>query len=141
MSSISAEWRSVIAQRDYYRCNYCLSQQHITGVSMTIDHIVPQSLGGAHEMDNLCLACWDCNLLKSDKISGIDIETAVAVRLFHPLKQIWEDHFQWSNDGSHIIGSTPTGRATVTLLRLNRPHLVLARQYWVKAGWHPPKAT
>ena len=35
--------------------------------------------------------------------------------------------------------NTPTGRATVAALNLNRLSLVKARQAWVAAGWHPPK--
>ncbi len=109
------------------------------GVALTIDHIVPQSLGGSTDPGNLCAACWDCNLIKGEKIAAVDPQTGENVRLFHPNQQEWNDHFRWSETGWHIVGLTPTGRATVTALKLNRPQLVEARQYWVKTGWHPPE--
>lgn len=64
MSAIPTTWQQQVAERSQYRCSYCQSQQRLMGVSLTIDHIIPQSLGGATELDNLCLACWDCNLVK-----------------------------------------------------------------------------
>lgn len=138
MSSIPSGWRQEIAERSGYRCGYCQTQQRYTGVSLTIDHIIPQSLGGETELDNLCQACWDCNLIKGDRTTGIDTQTGLLVRLFNPNKQKWSDHFRWSEDGSHIIGVTPVGQVTVITLKLNRPQLVESRLLWVQAGWHPP---
>jgi len=104
-----------------------------------VDHIIPESLGGAAEPDNLCLACWGCNLFKRDRIAALDPETGVMARLFHPLAQIWHEHFVWQVDDLLIVGLTPTGRATVNALHLNRIPLVNARGLWLKIGWHPPK--
>ena len=60
------------------------------------------------------------------------------VPLFDPRRQIWSEHFEWSNNATLIAGVTPSGRATVVVLYLNRPALVLARREWVDVGWHPP---
>ena len=139
MSSIPQELHQQTAERSQYRCSYCQSQQRLMGVSLTIDHIIPQALGGATELDNLCLACWDCNLIKGDRTTARAPQTGALVRLFHPGQQRWLDHFKWSEDGSHIIGVTPVGQATVIALKLNRSQLVESRRYWVKAGWHPPE--
>ena len=38
-----------------------------------------------------------------------------------------------------LIGLTPAGRATVALLRMNRPVLVQMRRYWIALGLHPPQ--
>jgi hypothetical protein len=59
-------------------------------------------------------------------------------RLFDPRRQIWTEHFRWSETGEEIIGLTAIGRTTVHALHLNRPLLVNARLAWVTAGWHPP---
>lgn len=40
-----------------HRCGYCLSQEKVVGTPMEIDHIVPESIGGATEEDNLWAAC------------------------------------------------------------------------------------
>jgi hypothetical protein len=106
---------------------------------MEIDHLVPESLGGLTEESNLWLACSLCNDHKSNRIAFDDPETGMAVRLFDPRRQIWSDHFRWSDEGDIIVGLTATGRATVTALQLNRHDLVQSRRLWVTAGWHPPK--
>jgi hypothetical protein len=50
----------------------------------------------------------------------------------------WADHFAWSPDGLRVVGLSATGRATVDLLRLNRPGLVALRKMLIAAGQHPP---
>lgn len=105
---------------------------------MEVDHLIPQSLGGPTEEDNLWLACSLCNDYKGDRIAALDIETGDVVRLFDPRHQVWGEHFAWSQEGDRVVGLTPTGRATVAALNLNRPVLVRARQAWVSVGWHPP---
>jgi len=106
---------------------------------MEIEHIIPESLGGATEEDNLWLACSLCNDHKNDRIAALDPLHGDIVRLFDPRHQLWFDHFAWTTAGDQIVGITATGRATVTALNLNRPSLVVARQAWVTVGWHPPK--
>ncbi len=138
MSVIPDALQQQVAERSQHRCSYCQSQQRVMGVSLTIDHIVPQSLGGTSDLDNLCLACWDCNLIKGDRTMAIDAQTGQSMRLFHPNQQKWLEHFRWSDDGSQIIGLTAEGRATVVALKLNRSQLIESRHYWNKAGWHPP---
>lgn len=139
MSAIPHALHTEVALQSHYRCVYCLSQQRLMGVALTVDHIIPQSVGGETTLDNLCLACWDCNLAKSDRITAVDPETETAVRLYHPLQQHWNNHFRWEGQGLYIVGVSPTGRATVSALKLNRPQLVESRRYWIEAGWHPPK--
>lgn len=135
---ISPQLRQVVAARSDYRCAYCLTDEQIVGGFFTIDHIIPLSLGGITTPENLCLACWDCNLIKSARIAALDPNTGLMTPLFHPYKQDWDDHFVWQAEGLLILGSTPVGRATVNSLKLNRPPLVKARHYWIRAGWHPP---
>jgi hypothetical protein len=69
-----------------------------------------------------------------------DPVTGDEVDLFNPRTQAWTDHFAWSQDGSRVLGLTPCGRATVERLRMNRERLVMARELWVQARWHPPTA-
>jgi hypothetical protein len=106
---------------------------------MEMDHIIPESLGGLTEEDNLWLACSLCNNHKGNRIAALDPETGEMVRLFNPRHQDWHEHFTWSASGERVIGQTPTGRATIIALNLNRPALVKARQLWTQVGWHPPE--
>jgi hypothetical protein len=122
-----------------HRCGYCLTAEAIVGAPMEIDHLVPESLGGLTEEDNLWLACPLCNNHKNNRISASDPISGETVRLFDPRRQVWSEHFAWTETGDRIIGLTPTGRATAVALNLNRPTLIKARQLWVEAGWHPPR--
>lgn len=130
--------RLLIAEQFKFRCAYCQTQQQISGVRLTVDHIVPESLGGKTEQANLCLACWDCNLYKAARIAVFDDVSQRAVRLFHPQKQPWVDHFAWSADGSWVIDETVVGRVSIAALRMNRTELIASRKLWTKVGWHPP---
>jgi hypothetical protein len=135
---ISPTLREQVAARSRNACAYCQTQERLIGSSLTIDHIVPRVLGGTTESDNLCLACWECNMTKGVRTKGTDPLSNETVPLFHPNREKWGEHFHWSEDGLHIIGATPTGRATVQLLRLNRKKLVAARRFWLEIGHHPP---
>lgn len=136
---ISSAVRNAVADHFEHRCCYCLTAERIVGAEFTIDHIIPQALGGTSTEDNLCLACWRCNLLKRDRIVATDPVTGLVARLFNPRTQNWSEHFAWQEDGLLIIGLTPIGRATAHALQLNRATLLEARRLWIDAGWHPPQ--
>ncbi len=135
---ISEKLRSQIENDAGHRCGYCLSDETLTGIPLSVEHLIPEALGGETTRANLWLACRPCNEYKGTQTQADDPETGKTVSLFHPRKQVWSEHFCWSGDGSLIIGKTPTGRATVIALRLNRTLLVKARKRWVMVGWHPP---
>jgi 5-methylcytosine-specific restriction endonuclease McrA len=85
--------------------------------TLHVEHILPKKHGGTDDLDNLALACVDCNLHKGSNIAGYDPETGRLTALFHPRTQPWHDHFE--RRGAIIVGKTPVGRATVEVLRLN----------------------
>lgn len=131
-----AERQQLLAQAKE-RCSYCRSPYWI-GIPMVIDHIIPLASGGNHDIQNLCLACYRCNQFKSAKVKGFDSIENLVVRLFHPHEQSWIEHFEWSDDGTRILGKTAHGRVTVSVLRLNNDWIVSARRIWTLSGWHPP---
>lgn len=130
--------RARIASWAQDRCCYCQTQERVSGVALTVEHIIPDSLGGTSDRSNLCLSCRSCNETKGIRVSTVDPETGEEVRLFHPRTDRWSEHFAWSDDGVHVVGRTAIGRATIEALRMNRPLAVQARRLWVQAGWHPP---
>ena len=136
--AISDELRACVAVRDQHRCAYCLTTEANCGLQMHIDHIIPEVAGGATMPDNLCLACFSCNVYKGAKQTALDPITHAEVPLFHPLRQRWNEHFAWDESKTRIIGLTPCGRATVIALKMNNSVVVQARRRWVSAGWHPP---
>lgn len=61
------------------------------------------------------------------------------VPLFHPRCDRWSDHFAWNADYTLMVGLTPTGRATIEKLQLNRIGVVNLRRVMLIAGLHPPQ--
>jgi hypothetical protein len=135
---ISAELRRRVRKRFATCCAYCHSAEQLTVVTFELEHIFPTSLGGLTTFENLCLACPACNRRKADRTSAVDPATGDNVALFHPHQNMWPEHFAWSADGSEIIALTPTGRATISALAMNRPQLVRTRRLWVVLEEHPP---
>lgn len=131
--------RERVAHTAGYCCGYGRTPQRITGERLRLDHIIPEARGGETVEDNLWLACAACNEFKGARTHGRDPKKGRSVRLFNPRRQVWTVPFRWSEDGTEIIGLTPCGRATVTVLQLNRPEIVAARWLWVQAGWWPPE--
>ena len=119
-------------------CAYCHTAERLTVVTFEVEHITPSSVGGPTEIENLCLACPMCNRHKAERISAIDPATGTGSDLFHPQREEWASHFAWSVDGSLLVGLTPSGRATIEALRINRPQLVRTRRLWIALGEHPP---
>jgi hypothetical protein len=99
---------------------------------------VPRSAGGATTFENLCLSCPSCNRHKASRQTAVDPETQTVAPLFNPQQQIWNDHFNWNTDATEVVGLTPTGRATIAALQMNRPQMIRVRKLWVKLGEHPP---
>lgn len=96
------------------------------------------SLGGQTTRENLCVACHSCNEFKRDLTVATDPDTGTDVPLFHPNRTPWRDHFRWSDDFTHVVGTSATGRATVGALHLNHDDIVEARRRWTLVGWYPP---
>jgi hypothetical protein len=120
------------------RCGYCLSSELVTGIPLEIEHLMPESIDGPTVRENLWLACHRCNRFKSNRTELRDPVTQAVVPLVNPRVHSWSEHFQWSADGTRVLGMTPCGRATVDALQMNNEYVVEARRFWVFAGWHPP---
>ena len=137
---ISPALRKKVVERAQGCCEYCHSQAKFGMQSFSVEHIVPRSRGGNNLASNLALACQGCNNRKYTKIEGLDPITGERVSLYHPRKQRWDEHFAWNDDFTLIIGITPTGRATVEELGLNREGLVNLRKVLYQVAEHPPIA-
>ncbi|QAV27304.1 HNH endonuclease [Neobacillus thermocopriae] len=57
------EVREYLLEKFGRKCCYCGKE----GVPLEIEHIIPKSRGGTDRVDNLCLACHDCNQRKGSK--------------------------------------------------------------------------
>ena len=61
--AVSKRLRYEILRRDNHACRYCGAAA--PDVKLTVDHVVPITLGGSDEPRNLVTACVDCNAGKS----------------------------------------------------------------------------
>jgi len=135
---VPRQLRERIREQARNRCGYCLAPQELLYGPLEIEHLLPRSLGGTTNEENLWMACRVCNGYKGDQVSSADPETGLIVALFNPRRQLWTNHFEWSSDGALVIGLTSSGRATVVALQLNNLDAVRTRRLWVSVGWHPP---
>jgi hypothetical protein len=110
----------------------------VSGIPLTIEHIIPKAQGGTDADENLWLSCRLCNEAKGIQTEAIDPLTKNTVPLFNPRTQNWPDHFAWNEEGIYMIGKSASGRATIEALSLNTEFRIRARKLWVEVGWHPP---
>jgi 5-methylcytosine-specific restriction endonuclease McrA len=66
-------------RESHEHCHYC-------GVWLelrfrTIDHVVPLSKGGRHNMDNIVVACKPCNCKKHDSMPDVILGSSTALPL------------------------------------------------------------
>jgi len=113
-----------VRRRASGRCEYCRLPQSAFKRPFHVEHIVARQHGGPSRLDNLALACWNCNLKKGPNLSGIDPKTGQATALFNPRNDEWTEHFSPVIDALNprcvvIHGLTPVGRATAQVLGLN----------------------
>jgi 5-methylcytosine-specific restriction endonuclease McrA len=138
-AAVPSALKAQVAQRAAGCCEYCRSQARFAMQPFSTEHITPRSQEGDNTLDNLAWACQGCNNHKYNKTHFSDPVTGEQVPLFHPRRQRWQDHFAWNADCTLVVGMTPTGRATVVALQLNRPGLVNLRRILAAAGEHPPQ--
>lgn len=65
--------RYIVYTRDHRACLTCGSKD-----DLTLDHIVPWSLGGPDSEDNLQTLCVSCNSRKGDRVLGVLDALAIA---------------------------------------------------------------
>jgi len=100
------------------------------------DHIIAKQHGGETTLENLALACMQCNRCKGPNIASVDPETKRIVPLFHPRTDRWSDHFR--ADDERITPLTAVGRATAALLEFNRTDREETRRNLWLAGRYAP---
>ena len=136
MSDVSAALRDEVSLRAGNRCEYCGLSQAGQEATFHIDHVTPRAAGGPTASANLALACVSCSLRKWAKQTAPDPDTGECAALFNPRLQVWSEHFRWQ--GAVVVPLTPTGRATVAALAMNRPLAVAIRIEEAERGRHPP---
>jgi 5-methylcytosine-specific restriction endonuclease McrA len=134
-SYISEMLRRQVAARAEGRCEYCRIHQDDRLFAHEIDHIFAEKHGGQAQMDNLCLACNECNRFKGSDLCSLDSETDAIVSLYHPRRDRWADHFRVLEGMLEAL--TATGRVTARLLHFNDADAVDRRRMLIEAGRYP----
>jgi hypothetical protein len=83
-------------------------------------------------------ASASCNLVKGDRVSGLDSESGKVISLFNPRTQVWTERFAWNKDERTVRGLSSTGRATIAILDKNSELRQTARAMWFALGLLPP---
>jgi 5-methylcytosine-specific restriction endonuclease McrA len=116
-------------------CEYCHLPDTLTTLPFQIDHIIAEKHGGATALANLAYSCLHCNTFKGPNIAGVSQEAGEVVRLFHPRQDRWQEHFAW--EGPRLVGRTPVGQATISVLAINASYRLEVRQALIAEGVFP----
>lgn len=101
--------RRNIFARDKNRCQYC--GKRFPTSELSLDHVIPRSMGGKSNWENMVCSCTKCNVIKggrTPKQAGLTLvqkpvkpkrNPLVHVHLGHPRYRSWKqflDHAYWS---------------------------------------------
>jgi hypothetical protein len=109
--------------------------QALDPLPFQIDHVIAAQHRGKSEFNNLALTCLGCNKRKGPNAAGFDELSGKLVPLFNPRRQKWARHFR--RKGPVLVGRTQIGRATISVLGINRPEYVAFRAELADEGLFP----
>ena len=137
-----------VFRRDNYTCQYCGRM----GSDLTIDHIIPRSLGGKTSWDNVVVACQACNVRKGNRrldetgmhlLRKVKPPPFVVFLNFPPpsaqaFVKIWQNTYQTIATRPHEVAPACTG-SSVFLSVLQTNHEA-CRRFPLPAGWTAARA-
>jgi hypothetical protein len=113
--AVSKRLRFEILRRDNHQCHYCGAKA--PDVLITVDHVIPTTLGGSDDPSNLVAACGPCNSGKSSVPADASLVVDVAA-----------DALRWAR----AMETVATARATERLAAAERYDVF--RTAW--GGWY-----
>ena len=131
--------RETVKKRAKGYCEYCFSKEEFCPDPYSMEHIIPLAKNGEHSLDNLANSCQGCNNFKYTSTEYLDKVTGEYFPLYNPRKNVWSEHFTWSENYLQIIGISEIGRVTIELLQLNRLGVVNLGRALIALDEHPPK--
>ena len=126
-----------VRRRARHRCEYCQLPQSASRLRHQIDHIIARQHGGGDALSNLALCCVHCNMHEGLNVAWTRSETEEVVRLYHPRRNKWREHFAWR--AGVLIGLTSVGRATTQVLAANEPSMIAVREALITEGRFTPR--
>lgn len=91
--------RRALVKRDRSMCQYCAKS--LSAAQITIDHVVPRSLGGTTSFTNCVVCCFSCNNKKADRTPDqanmVLMKKPIAPSLAHMYNFV-DSNEQWHED-------------------------------------------
>lgn len=134
--SLSQAQKQAIRERAGACCEYCRLPASAGTIPFHVDHFIPLKHDGSDDADNLCFACFNCNMYKSHDLTGFDPDTGEITPLFNPRQHVWSEHFN-IEESMLIQGLSPEGRTTGRVLQFNLDERVQSRQVLSELGVYP----
>lgn len=125
MSRVPRQLALKVARRAGHRCEYCHLPEDASLFAFQPDHVIAVKHRGLTIFENLAWTCFYCNSYKGACVAGYDPDSWRLTRLFHPRRDTWAEHFK--RQRGRIIGTTPVGRTTVSVLNMNHPDAIMVR--------------
>ena len=100
---MDASARQLVRERAGHPCEYCRMPEQHSALRFHIDHILPRQHSGTDAVDNLALACPECNLRKGPNLTGMDPDIGIVTRLIQPRTDRW--------GSSTLSGTVPPSQA------------------------------
>ena len=121
--------RNHYLEKQDFTCPYCKQVFRSKNARYwDIEHVISRSLVSSFMFEplNLCMACVDCNVAKSNK--SITRSRAKkhypkksgSYTIVHPHLDNYEDHIIVIREGFYYVAKRPKGEATISICRLNR---------------------
>jgi hypothetical protein len=129
---VREELRQLVRERSGRLCEYCHFPESMSFLPYQIDHIIAEKHSGPTVESNLAWSCYYCNSFKGPNISGWNPDSDEIIRLFHPRRDNWQDHFDWQ--GPMLVGRTIIGRVTISVLEINHPDAIAVRSQLLDIG-------
>jgi len=120
-------------------CEYCLLPEEQAFFPHEPDHVIATKHGGQSTLDNLALACFDCNRFKGSDIASLDPASGELTPLFNPRLQEWSEHF--SLEAGRINPRTANGRVTELVLKVNLSSRVEVREILTNIKRYPKRSS
>ena len=95
--------RKAVFKRDRFACQYC--GKFLKSGQVTVDHVIPKSVGGASSFNNCVTSCYACNNKKGNRTP----EQAGMLLLTRPAAPIGYLHYvseqdRWHDDWNVYFG-------------------------------------
>ncbi len=123
---ISEDKKKTIIARADNCCEYCKLRQIDAFHKHQFEHIIALKHGGSSELDNLALACTECNFHKGTDLSTMLLPDETLIPLFNPRKHIWNEHFYIKD--CVFYANSKIGEATIKVLKMNDIDAIIFRK-------------